>query len=94
MSEDHSRHLKVMLDDLDRYTAGRLELSDLINGLEAQGRELTPPLDEESEFWQLWYVLEDVYADALERDANDWSLSEQERDLISRVSTIQTTSSG
>lgn len=62
-----------------------MAFAELIDGLEVRAREITPPWEEASVFWQQWYFLEDLYAEGLDRDSGGWSPSREETELISRA---------
>jgi hypothetical protein len=68
MSDYDHRQYQLMLEQLDQFESKRIDLNHLVKGLEA----LLGTLEQvgpkwKSDFQRQWGVLEDVYADALDR---------------------------
>jgi hypothetical protein len=68
MSDYNNRQYHLMLEQLHDFETKRIDLKHLINGLESllECLEKVAP-DWRSNFQHHWGVLEDVYADALDR---------------------------
>jgi hypothetical protein len=90
MSEYDSRQYNLMLGQLRDFNSKRIDLKHLIHGLETLlGCLENPAADWKLTFQKHWGVLEDVYADALDR--KDMELPEAHKKLIEdATSTLQT----
>jgi len=82
MTHYDSRQFKLMLQRLVAFEMKSISLGQLVSGLEA----LNSALQEVDTYWSTaflaqWSVLEDVHADALDREINDIPVSLLERPL-------------
>jgi hypothetical protein len=68
MSDYDNRQYILMIEQLDQFKLKQIDLKHLINGLESLLGVLTEPDEKwKFDFQRQWGVLEDVYADAIDR---------------------------
>jgi hypothetical protein len=81
MSDYNNRQYHLMLNQLKNFQAKHIDLKHLINGLESLlGCLEDPAADWKSAFQRQWGILEDVYADAVDKKCLD--LPDAHRKLV------------